>query len=249
MKNAYKPLIAALALTVLQACAPAPSAKTLAPVTAVPVSGAVTVEDLSFPLPGGEWREVYTHEIPGRSPNAPQLFKVYASVSGSVIDRAAIVWVQRKFTYTDKWRQYQSCLTTNDQNVHFSEVSLNEGGTTPTTNPKLDCWHVRTLSMGRAGGAHPAIEALHVYAEREGLVMPTAMIGARFAQKRIPDRREYAEYLWNPDVLAPNPSGIWGPADWTQNAVANDPARQIVIERITRWGKAWRPGLLRAGLS
>ena len=249
MKNAFKPILAAIALGALQACAPAPSAKTLAPTSATPVSGAVEVEGLTFPLPGGEWREVYSHKIPGRSPNAPQSFQVYASISGNVIDRAAIFWVQRKFSYTNKWRQYQSCLTTGDANVHFSEVRLNEGGAEPTTDPKLDCWHVRTLSMGRAGGAHPVIEALHVYAEREGLVMPATMIGARFAQKRLSDRREYAEYLWNPDVLSPNPGKVWTPADWSRAATAADPARKIVTDRITRWGKAWRPSLLRAGIS
>lgn len=249
MHITIKPIIAALALCAVQACAPSPTAETLAPQTATPVSGAVTLEELTFPLPGGEWREVYTHNIPGRSPSAPQVFKVYASVSGSVIDRAAIFWVQRKKTHKNLWRQYQSCLTTSAPQVHHAVVRQNEGGDSPTNNPALDCWHVRTLSMGRAGGAHPVIEALHVYAEREGLIMPAAMLGARFAQKRMTDRREYAEYLWNPDILAPVPGKIWTAADWTQDAVAADPARKIAIERITRWGEAWRPRLLGGGAS
>jgi hypothetical protein len=244
-----KPVIAAIVVCTLQACAPPQTAENLAPKASTPVSGAVVLEDLTFPLPGGEWREVYTHSIPGSSPNAPQTFKVYASVSGAMIDRAAIFWVQRKFSVTNKWRQYQSCLTTKDSDVHYSEIILNEGSNTPSVDPKLDCWHVRALSTGRAGGAHPVIEALHLYAAREGLVMPAVMIGAKFAQKRIGDRRDYAEYLWNLDVLSPNQAKIWRPTDWTQSAVATDPARRIAVERITRWAKDWRKHLLSGGSS
>lgn len=249
MKNAIKPIIAAAALAALQACAPAPTAETIAPTSAPRVSDAISMDDLRFPLPGGEWREVYTHKIPGQSPSAPQTFKVYASVSGSVIDRVSIFWVQRKSTYKDLWRQYQSCLTTAEPEVHHAVVTHNEGGPNPTRNPRLDCWHVRTLSMGRAGGAHPVIEALHVFAQREGLIMPATMVGARFAQKRLSDRREYAEYLWNPDVLSPNPGNIWTPGDWTAEAAKADPARKIVVDRIKRWGEAWRANLLSNNLS
>ena len=249
MKTLFQAFTSAILVAALQACAPAPSAETLAPASAPRVSNAVVLEDLTFPLPGGEWREVYTHTIPGQSPSAPQTFKVYASISGGVIDRAAVFWVQRKYSYKTRWRQYQSCLTTSQPTVHSAVVTLNEGGTSPSENPRIDCWHVRTLSMGRKGGAHPIIEALHVFAQREGLIMPTTMIGARFAQKRLTDRREYAEYLWNPDVLSPKPGGIWLPDDWSRDAAAGDPARKIAIDRITRWGTAWRPRLLQGGTS
>lgn len=241
-------LCAALAVA---GCAAGPSSDTLAPAGSAPVSGVVQVEDLAFPLPPGEWRDVYTHNIPGSSPAAPQTFKVYASVTNGAIDRATVVWVQRKFSFREKWRKFQGCLETSNPNVHHAVITQNTGSLNdPSTGTRVDCWHVRSFSLGKAGGAHPIVEALHLFAQREGLFLPATMVGARFAQKRMTDRRSYVEYLWTPEVLVPKVGGgVWLPADWSSDAVQGDPARSLVVQRLVRWAEDWRPSILNAGAS
>ena len=233
-------------LALLAGCAAGPTADTLASANAAPVSGTTVVEELSFPLLPGDWREVYTHNVPGSSPAAPQTFKVLASVTNGTVDRATIVWVQRKYSFPDKWRKFQGCLETSDPNVHHAVVSRNTGDfDAPSTGTEVDCWHVRNFSLGRSGGAHPIVEALHLYAQREGLFLPATMIGARFAQKRLEDRRSYVEYLWTPEVLIPKVGGgVWLPGDWTSTVVASDPGRQLVVDRLISWAKDWRTSIL-----
>ena len=235
----------------LAGCAAGPSSDTLAPAASAPVSDSILVEELAFPLPPGQWREVYTHDIPGASPAAPQSFKVYASVTNGAIDRATVVWVQRKYSFPDKWRKFQGCLETSNPNVHHAVIRQNTGSANdPSTGTQVDCWHVRNFSLGRSGGAHPIVEALHLFAQREQLFLPATMVGARFAQKRLTDRRSYVEYLWTPDVLVPKAgSGVWLSSDWTSDAVRGDPGRSLVIRRLVRWAEEWRPAILNAGAS
>lgn len=236
-------------LLALAGCAAGPSSETLAPSAAAPLTNVVQVEELAFPLPPGAWREVYTHNIPGTSPAAPQTFKVYASVTNGAIDRATVVWVQRKYSFPDKWRKFQGCLETSDPSVHHSVIKQNTGSPNdPSTGTKVDCWHVRNFSLGRSGGAHPIVEALHLFAQREGLFLPATMVGARFAQKRMTDRRSYVEYLWTPEVLIPKVGGgVWLQSDWTSDAVRSDAGRSIVVQRVVRWAEDWRSSILKAG--
>lgn len=242
-------LFALATVALVSACAPAPSIEALQAENTPPVTGATTLEGLDFPLPPGEWREVYEFTKPGVAPHAPQRFKVLASVSNGVVDRAAIVYVMRKSRFKNLWRSFQGCFEEGGPNVHHVEIAANEGGSTPTPDPRLDCWHVRSVSMGRAGGAHEAIEALHLFAQRERAYMPAVMVGARFVQKRQFDRRDYVEYLWNPDVLAPKLDGVWTPEDWRADAVSQSAAKRITVDRLIAWAKEWRPSLLGGGSS
>lgn len=230
----------------LAACASGPRAEDLPPLGVELASNAATVGDLAFPLPPGEWNRVWTYDVAGTGRRqAPQTFRVYASVNEGVIDRAAVFWVQRKSTFVDRWRRYQGCLTTADAGVLHAVVTTNTGGSEPSTNTAIDCWHVRVFSMGRAGSVHPTTAALQALADREGLYLPVTMLSVRFAQKREVESRDYADYLYNADFLSPEPTGApWLPGDWTAEAVAASPARRLVVDRLIGWGEAWRPRLL-----
>ena len=245
MKLSAFGLIAALPL--LAACAE----PQVGSVDSAPVGNSVVVEELSFPMPPGDWRLAASYDQSGSSPNAPQTFRAFVSRSGKTIDRVAVVWVQRKYTYVEKWRQYQSCLTKGDEGVHHAVVTQNTGdANSPSTTTKVDCWHVRTFSLGTSGGAHPLVQGLRDYADANGLFLSPAMVGARFAQKRMVDRRSYVEYLWTPDILVPRyDGGIWGLEDWSSQAVAGDPARRTAVQGIVRWAEEWRPRILSAGSS
>ena len=241
-----KPLIALAVIgTMLGACAQPEVGSLDAP----PVSGAVEVDGLSFPLPTGDWQLAASYNQPGASPNAPQAFRAYVSRSDKLIDRVAIVWVQRKSTFKNLWRKYQSCLTEGDPGVHHAVVTTNTGDfDNPSTDTAIDCWHVRTFSLGTQGGAHPIVEGLRAYADSNGLFLSPAMVGARFAQKRQADRRSYVEYLWTPDILVPRfDNGIWGLDDWSPEAVAADPARTIAVKGLVDWATTWRPRILGSG--
>lgn len=209
------------------------------------VAGTVRVEGLNFPLPDGQWNEVQTYTVPGTSPRAPQTFTVYASVNDGVIDRAAVFWVQYKTTHQERWRRYQGCLDDSDAGVLHAVITRNTGSEEPSEGTAIDCWHIRSFSLGRSGSAHPTIEALQLFADREGLYLPVTMLSVRFAQKREVDRRDYADYLYNPDVLLPRPGGgPWRPEEWSAEAVAAEPAQAIVIDRLRAWAETWRPRLL-----
>lgn len=233
----------------LAACAAGPRVEDLPPLGGETESGVATVDGLSFPLPPGQWNRVWTYTVAGSGPRqAPQIFRIYASVNQGVIDRAAVFWVQRKRTFVDRWRQYQGCLTEADPGVLHAVVRTNTGGPEPSTNVDIDCWHLRAFSMGRSGSVHPTVAALQAFADRDGLYLPVTMLSVRFAQKRQTESRDYADYFFNTDFIAPNPAGApWSPADWSAEAVAADPARRLVVDRLIGWGGRWRPSLLSQG--
>lgn len=232
----------------LFACAPAPDASTMPALGSNVASGSVTVEEVSFPLPDGDWNRIWTHRIPGTSPSAPQTFEILVSVQDNVIDRAAVMWVQYKTRVPDRWRRYQGCLEAGDEGVLHSVVRVNTGSDQPSTGTEIDCWHVRAFSLGRQGSPHPVIEALQAFADREGFYLPVTMLSVRFAQRPRTDRRSYADYLWNADLLLPKPDGgIWLPEEWYADRVAESPAMQLVVRRLAEWGAAWRGRLLPGG--
>ena len=197
----------------------------------------------SFALPPGDWRLIDRTTI--NEPvnhSAPQTFSVLASVTDKVIDRVAVVWVQRKYRYKNRWSQYKGCLTTRDSAVYHSVVKANTGSDSEFRDGlKVDCWHARALSLGTKGEVHPFVRELRAYARANGLYLPAVMVGARFAQKPLFDRRDYVEIMWNPDLLAPSSAGKpWTVADWQASAVKADPAKKAVMDGIVTWGTDWR---------
>lgn len=237
----------ALSAAILSGCASSgPGASDIPLLGAVTASNQTTVDGLRFPLPNGVWNKVWTYEVPGGRSKAPQTFQIYASVNEGVIDRAAVFWVQRKSTFIDLWRRYEACLDANDDNVLHAVIAKNTGGSQPGAGVDVDCWHIRVVSMGRQGAPHPTIAALQALADRDGLYLPVTMLSTRFAQKREIESRDYADYLYNADFLAPKPDGSpWLPDEWSKSAVAADRAKSLVVERLTRWGEGWRPRLTR----
>ncbi|SDH06523.1 hypothetical protein [Roseospirillum parvum] len=231
--------LAGLVVLALAACQTTPASQDPAPAT--PLTGpSVSLLGESFPLPPGSWEDVARGEIrvPGRH-TAPQHYRVLVSRVGGVIDRAVVVWGQVKTgRWARHWSGFQGCLTTDDPAVHRAEVGENYTGGAYITGVRLDCWHLRTLSLGLAGDPHPMIADLAAWAEAEGAYLPLAMLGARYAVKRHEDRRAYVEYLFNPDLLYPHATA-WTAADWTRAEVADDPGKQALVETLGAWAAAW----------
>lgn len=223
----------------------APAATSGAQPAAAPQAfrGSYTSHDRVFALPPGEWRLVKTRTDTTNSDHAaPETFSVLVSVTGQVIDRVAVVYVQRKYRYQDRWSQYKGCLTTENPRVYSAEVRENTGDRYNfTSNTRVDCWHVRSFSMGLKGDAHWTVEALNAYAKANGLYLAPTMVGARFAQKPLYDRRDYVEFLWNADLLLGAPDGKpWPPEAFLRETVKSDPAKTAVMEGVKAWAADWR---------
>ncbi len=207
------------------------------------VRGVYVSRGRTFQLPPGEWRVVDERTVNRGGPHsARQTFTVLASTAGKTIDRVAVLWVQYKTRYIERWSRYQGCNTTDRPNVYHAVVRANTGDVSsfgPGT--KVDCWHVRAFSLGTSGDPHFTVRALWDYAKANGLYLPAVLVGARFAQKPEIDRRDYAEFLWNPDLIAPRPGGApWRPEDFNAAAVRADPARKAAMDGLVAWAEDWR---------
>lgn len=236
----FRRALAAVAVLLLAACQTTPAGDDSGP-AAAPLDGlSVSLLGETFPLPPGSWEEVAADEIrvPGKH-TAPQHYRVLVSRVGGVVDRAVVVWGQIKTgRWARHWSGFQGCLTTDDPAVHRAEVRENYSGSRYITGVRLDCWHLRTLSLGLAGDPHPVVADLAAWAEAEGAYLPLTMLGARYAVKRRPDRRAYVEYLFNPDLLYPHPEA-WTAADWRQPEVAADPGKRALVDTLATWAEDW----------
>lgn len=240
--SGYRNLFALVTIMIVSAC------QTVEPVVmqaAQKFENSYESQGRNFALPPGQWVLVSSRqENSGVSHAAEQNFSLLASVTNNVIDRVVITWVQRKYNarWKNHWTRYPSCLTDDAPQVLYSVVRENTGPEHDwVTGTAIDCWHLRSFSLGRTGSELDLMEDLHNFAAANSLYLPVAMLGARFAQKPLSDRRDYIEYLWNPDMLLAKPDGSpWLPADWYQDAVTADPARKAVVEGLKQWGIRWR---------
>ncbi|GAB2174853.1 hypothetical protein [Dongia sp. agr-C8] len=202
-----------------------------------PAANATTVEDFeSFksvrvPLPPGQWEVIDSIVIPNpRYPNFPMYQEILVSRAGKTIDRVVRIWVQIKKRQEDWFTPFRLC---EDDGYFDSVVKENSGS-------RLDCWHLRPLSLGLAGDVEPGNAAIAKYGKQHGLFVPVVMLGARFARLLNSNQRYSVEYLWTPDLLLPanTPAKVWTPADWTTKAM-EEPAKRAVIDALDGWAYDW----------
>jgi len=199
-------------------------------------------QDRNFALPPGNWTLVSQDRLKvGGNHSAEQNFSLLISVTENVVDRVIISWVQRKYNkWREHWSQYPSCQTTSKENVFHSVIVQNTGSAQWKVGNKVNCWHIRTFSLGTNGSELSILEDLRAYAKQNNLYLPATLLGVRYAQNPMSDRRDYIEYLWNPDILLPKSEGAWRPADWTTKSVAQDPGKNAVIQQLKNWAVRWR---------
>ncbi|MEO0999449.1 MAG: hypothetical protein AAFW69_02415 [Pseudomonadota bacterium] len=200
------------------ACAPLQGGGDLAAPGTPAVSGLVTSAGVQYPLPRGEWQPVLTLT------NDAGTVEVLADITAGVISRVAILG--------DGGGGVDPCASDAD--------TLAAAAAAPG-----DCWQVRpvTVSAGGLGGA--VSNGLIAFAEREGAFLPRVLLGAAIEGPLGPTPVARYGFYWNPDILAPAPgTRTWTAQDWSPVAVAGDPARQIVADRVAGWAARWRDRLL-----
>ena len=199
---------------------------------ALTIEGSTRFQSVRVLLPPGQWEEVGTFAIPNpRFPNFPIAQQILVSRTGKVVDRVVRIWVQTKKLQQDWFTPYHPC---DADGYYHSKVIDNSGN-------RLDCWHVRTLSLGQDGDTEPGNAALVKHGKKNGLFVPVVMLGARFARYASTSKRYYVEYLWTPDLLLPanTPAKVWLPADWTLEKVKADADKAAAVQVIVDWAKAW----------
>jgi len=236
--------VPALVALLLAGCADAPgTAPGRAPVAggapasdAAPVAApaAAPAAAPGVPLPPGTWRTAYSGKQEIVRGTAERM--VLVSESRGVVDRVVLVYrVHLGLRY--EFQPRESCR---DPSYYHQVINESGGGAG-------DCWHVRAVNLGLAGEPHWVNLVLAFDAERQDLFLPAVMPGVRFIRYAEGEMLQ-VDYLWNPDLLLPAPAGakgarVWEPDDWTNKAVAADPAKQAVMRTLQRWGEDWQARL------
>lgn len=202
-----------------------------APAAATTAENFESFKSVRVPLPPGQWEVVDSIAIPNtRYPNFPIYQEILVSRAGNTIDRVVRIWVQIKKRPEDWFTPYRPC---EDDGYFDAVVNANSGN-------RLDCWHVRALSLGLVGDSEPGNALIAKYGKEHGLFVPVVMLGVRFARLLNSSQRYTVEYLWTPDLLLPatTPAKVWTPADWTTKAM-KEPAKRAVIDSLDGWAYDW----------
>ncbi len=157
---------------------------------------------------------------------------VLISENRGVIDRVVLIYrvhIGRRYEFLPR----ESCRDP----VYYHEV-IDE----PAEGVGF-CWHVRAVNLGLAGDPHWVNQVLADDAERHKLFLPVVMPGVRFIRYADGELLQ-VDYLWNADLLLPaSGEEVWLPGDWTNEAVAADPARQAVMQTLLQWAETWQARL------
>lgn len=192
------------------------------------VTGGEAGQAAEPPLPPGSWKTV--HRSRQDIPHGVAQRAIWISRDQDVIDRAVLEFAMqlgRRWEFQPR----QSCASAD----YFSQVT---GVPTVDTG---ECWHVRAVNLGTAGDPHPVNLILAEFARSHDLYLPAVMVGVRFIRYHE-GRLLQLDYLWNADLLLPPPPDrVWTPADWSNDAVAADPAKRTIMRTLQRWGQDWEP--------
>jgi hypothetical protein len=182
------------------------------------------------PLPTGDWDTVYSGDqeiVRGVSHRS-----IYASREQGVIDRLVLVY------RIELGKRYEFLPRTNCSSPDYFYATTEEGAV-----GSGGCWHVRAVNLGLAGDPHWVNLVLAHYAQSGDLYLPAVMVGVRFIRYHEGQLLQ-VDYLWNADLLLPPPAGhVWTPDDWNNASVALDPAKQVIMQTLQRWGEQWQSRL------
>ncbi|MBK8175929.1 MAG: hypothetical protein IPK66_11870 [Rhodospirillales bacterium] len=230
MKRARFPWLcrlAVLAAAVLTGCTGDKGADREVSLTTSPASPTAAL--MVPPMPPGDWQSIYEGDqnlLGGVSHR-----RILVSENHGVIDRLVLVYrVELGMRYDFKPRT--SC----SRPEYYYAVNSSAANTGSGA-----CWHIREINLGLGGHPHWINVVLAHYAAGRDEYLPVVMVGARFI--RFHDGQLWqVDYGWNPDLLLPPPENtVWQPADWTNEAVASDPAKQVVMETLRHWAEDWEP--------
>jgi hypothetical protein len=186
-----------------------------------------------IPLPRGDWQQAYSGERELAHGTSARTIMV-GEVDG-VIDRLVLVY-HAKVGSREYFLPRENCA---NPEYFFATTGVQQPGTG-------ECWHVRTVNLGLAGDPHWVNKIVDLYARGVDLYSPATMIGVRFIRHDGADLLQ-VDYLWNPDLLFPRPDGdVWLPADWSNQAIAEDPRKKVIMETLRRWGEDWQPRMAAA---
>lgn len=192
-------------------------------------TGSVLVGGMNILLPEGEWLVYYTFEKEDAKSLTSKLGLVL--ISGKAVKQSAYFRVSRSKTGSG-FKSYEQCA---QPYYFYSETATNQIG------GAQDCWHVavETLAPDKASDRQTALQA---FAKSGNLFLPLALTGPSF-HKANKDMLLQASYGWTPDLIvkAPRESKVWRFQDWTAEAVAKDPRKKVVMNKLKRWGEEWRP--------
>lgn len=193
------------------------------------IDSGADIGGVRLPLPDGGWTVFYADETPEGSFPVTRLGLL--RIAGKSVKQIAYVRVIRN-ARRGGFKPFEQCAL---PHYFFSETVTNQ------TGGAQDCWHVRTETLA-ADTPSPRQAALTSYAKANGLFLPLTMIGSRFhmASRTVALRISYG---WTPDLIlkAPKDKKVWRFQDWTADAVATDPRKTAVMEKMKQWGSAWRP--------
>lgn len=193
------------------------------------VSGAVQLGGMTLPLPAGEWTAYYAVEDDGAKFRISKLGLLL--ISGKAVKQSAYFRVSLSKTGAG-FKPFAQCA---QPYYFFSETVLNQIG------GAQDCWHVlvETLAPDEASDRQKAILE---FVKARSLFLPLAFIGSRFHRANA-DVLMQASYGWTPDLIikAPKDIKVWRFQDWTAEAVAKEPRKNVIMTKFKRWGEEWRP--------
>lgn len=199
-----------------------------------PVSGAIAFGGEIIPLPDGEFQVVGLIDTSKANWSAERLILV--STTGDVVDRYVSI-LHQNLLRASRYNLSSSCG--NNAFLHSTAVA------TQSTNN--DCWHIRTVSLGLEGAAHPMNRAIDDYVTKHDLYGPSTVIGPRFIRS-WGRKKVQVQYLWNPDLFLLDFDGTPAtPEEWSKEAIAADPAKAAVLTSLIRWSEEWRNRLDGAG--
>lgn len=184
---------------------------------------------LSAPLPPGNWTLLYHGDQDVRGGTAAR--EIYVSETRGVIDRVVLdyrVHLGKRYDFLPR----ESCRS---PEYYYQQEKVGPGSG--------ECWHVRAISLGTAGDPHWVNVAIDQYATARDLFLSPVMIGTRFIRYQDGELIQ-VDYLWNAELLLAPPAGrVWEPEDWSNAAVARDPAKRVIMETLRRWSEEWQPTL------
>jgi hypothetical protein len=183
-----------------------------------------------IPLPPGHWQAIDAGDQAVSGGSSGRI--IYVSTVRGIVDRVVLV---HRMTLGLRY-QFQPRRSCADPGYFYQEPErpLPEGGA---------CWHIRAVNLGLAGDPHWLNRALAQYADGQDLYLPVVMLGPRFIRYQG-ETLVQVDYLWNPDLLLSPPAGtLWRPEDWSNAAVADDPAKGAVMSTLVRWARQWQPRL------
>lgn len=195
------------------------------------LSGQLSVQERSVPLPAGDW--IVVAHFPASAPGSVESLFL-AQPGNNKLAGAVLIQVMRQAgPQMTGFRQSSQCMRSN---LLYLKVMSNEDF------GSQDCWSINHNHSGEwKNPKGPGIlQAAAGELEVRGVALPPVMLSVYF---RLADKQSFlnAVYYFNPETegITSSPTPVWDESDWFQQYIRKYPEKVAYFQRLRDWSQGW----------